>query len=250
MPTTPVSAWSLDETSGDRADEVGGNTLGDGNTATYGTGIVGNAARFEWSNGEYLYISDASQSGLDITGDLSFMCWVCFDDSNSNSDHIVFSKWRTSGNRSYWFSYNPQSGFFRFQVTSDGSTAQGDTISYSLTTGLGTWYHLALVYDASTGSAELFIDGSSVGTFTGLATSIYNGSADFCLSARAGGSNNWDGYIDEAYIFDVAIDSADRAAHYNGGSGTDYATYIGGGGGGESIVVLRRRRSGGYRIAA
>jgi hypothetical protein len=75
LATGLVSYWELEEVSGTRVDSHGSNDLTDNNTVGSGTGIQGNCANLEKSNTEDLSISDASQSGLNITQDLSFSGW-------------------------------------------------------------------------------------------------------------------------------------------------------------------------------
>lgn len=70
-------AWLLDEESGTRYDQTDNdNDLTDNNTVGYAAGKLGNAADFDISKSEYLAISDASQTGLDITGNITIFCWI------------------------------------------------------------------------------------------------------------------------------------------------------------------------------
>src|SRR5207247_6557818 len=85
VPTTGlVSYWKLDDVSDGsgpvtRLDSVGSNHLTDNNTVASAPGKIGNGADFESANNEFFSITDASQNGLDITGDLTISCWVKFE---------------------------------------------------------------------------------------------------------------------------------------------------------------------------
>ena len=69
-----VSYWKLDESSGNASDSEGSNTLTNSNV-TYQAGKINNGALWN-SATDVLQIADGSQSGLDITGDISFSFWV------------------------------------------------------------------------------------------------------------------------------------------------------------------------------
>lgn len=157
---------------------------------------------FEASSNQYLSIEDGVQSGLDLSGDLTIECWVKFE---SLSGNIAFlSKWVSSGNNlSYGFRYLSGTQELSFHNSSNGSTASwGTDVSYTFSTN--TWYHVATVYDASAGSAEMFVNGLSVGTSTGLANSIYNGTGSVKIGATQGGSDeNFDGLIDDMRVWNV-----------------------------------------------
>jgi len=71
--------WLMEETSGSRADASGeGNTLTDNNTVDSSADSQegSRSADFESTNSEYLSIADASQSNLDITGDMTVAAWI------------------------------------------------------------------------------------------------------------------------------------------------------------------------------
>ena len=69
--TNLVSYWSFDESSGNASDTVSGNTLTNNNTVTYSSAKIRNGITTASSGTKYMYIENASQTGLGITGDLS-----------------------------------------------------------------------------------------------------------------------------------------------------------------------------------
>jgi hypothetical protein len=153
----------------------------------------------EVASGQYASIVDGSQTGLDITGDITIEAWVNVE--SLSGTRLIVDKWTGSGDqRSYQFGYT--SSGLRFDVSSDGTTANSDSISKATTLTTGTWFHVAVAWTASTSTAEFFVDGSSIGSTADTETSIFNGTAAFGIGSNAV-SDNWDGLIDEVRIWDV-----------------------------------------------
>jgi len=219
-----VAYWAFDETSGVRNDSTpNNNDLTDNNTVSYATGIISNGADFERSNSEYLSITDASQTGLDLTNDFSVSMWINPESLSSGIENNLVGKYANASNqRSYTFSYYPNTTIFRMYNSSNGINVSNADISYSLSTG--TWYHVVGVYDASAGSIQVYVNGSSVSTATGLNTSIYNSSAPFHVGYIADlGTSYWDGIIDELSIWNTTLSGSDITSLYNSGTGLSYA---------------------------
>ena len=150
----------------------------------------------EASSSQYASISDGSQTGLDITGDLTLECW--FKPETLGIDHSLISKFQAS-NYSYYFSINT-SNVLRLQVSDDGSAVDTYSITPSLT--VGVWYHLAVSLDVSTSTAKFYVNGLQTGgDQSGTMTSIYNGGADFAIGSYLTGSRYADGLIDEVRIW-------------------------------------------------
>lgn len=214
------SRWKLDEASGNRADNVGSNTLTDNNTVASATGRFSDtAADFELSNSEYLSITDASQSGLDITGSLTFSAWLKFESlPATNTNMTLASKWgSTSAEESFLLEYVDNSGTKQFRyVFEDGSgNLTIGTKNFTITTGVA--YHVAIKVVPSTQTATLYINGISQGTFSNSATAasaIRNGTGAFALGARANPTNYYDGTMQDAVIWNVALTDAEATALY------------------------------------
>lgn len=212
-----VSRWKLTEASGNRADSVGSNTLTEN-----GTGGVGSAAAqfsvdgadLEQSEADFLSIDDASQTGLDFTGDFSFSCWIKPETVSTNMG--IFAKHLNTGNqRGYTLTYQGASNRFIFETSSTGAAGNFTLHSYTMTAG--TWYHLAFVYDASAGEGDLYINGASAGgTQTGLNTSLFNNTAAFRLGddGFADGTDSFDGVMSDAAIWGLELTAAEVASLY------------------------------------
>jgi hypothetical protein len=206
-----ISHWSFEETSGVRADSISNNDLNDSNTVGYSSGVggIGNAADFENGNSESLWISDASQVGLDITSDLTISLWARFESNNISGGQSLMGKRDGGGSasiRAYALWSNANNSTSYDVNISNGTTNTWKYVTWEPSTGV--WYHLCLNYDASAGSAEFYVDGAQQGsTQTGLPTSITNNSEEFRIGADnySGGTNFFDGRMDEASIFDSVV---------------------------------------------
>jgi hypothetical protein len=155
-------------------------------------------------NGSSNYLSAPDTASISFTGDFTAEMWVKFDSDSGNP--CLICKYETSGNQKSWFIQKDSSGdSIHMTATSDGFTeTSGSNVSWNPT--LGQWYHVAAVYDASAGSAEFFVNGSSIGSSTGLPTSIYDGTATLNIGRYGDAcciANYLDGRIDEIRLWNV-----------------------------------------------
>ncbi len=232
LSTGLVSVWEM-ESGAIGIDSHGSNNLTDNNTVGEGTGKQGGCGDFELANSEHLSISDASQSGLDITGDLTLACWVKFE--SDVSTHIIGKRngqLEATGRGYVLYKDGNTSTSLDINI-SDGSTATWKYVTWS--PSLATWYHIAVVYTASAGSAKFYVNGAQQGaTQTGLPTSIHNNSQRFTIGADADTSipgGYMDGLIDQACVWAAALTDANISTLYNSGSGIAYSD----GGGGPTV---------------
>jgi len=212
--------WTLNESSGTRADSTAnGNDLTDNNTVLSATGKQSNAGDFEATNTEYLSIIDASQTGLDITGDLSISTWI---KPESTANQAIISKWSGVGSQSYKLEYNATTTTFQFY------NAAGSFYFYnpSFIPVVGTWYHLVFTYDASAGLISAYIDGIPVGTKTVAGTDIKDTSVPFAIGADTvdGTAANFvDGLADETAIWNKVLTFGEVQDLYAQGAAIPYA---------------------------
>jgi hypothetical protein len=160
-------------------------------------------ADFEASSSQSLSIADGSQTGLDITGDITVEGWFKFESLPANGAFFRLVGKVATSNYSYsLFLYNA-AGTYQIGVgISANGVPAGVTISTSPNISTGTWYHLAMTYDVSAHTAEAFQGGTSLGTADGTVTSIYNGTATFSIG-RDDGGNYFDGLADEVRVWNT-----------------------------------------------
>ncbi len=220
LTTNLISYWNLQETSGTRVDAHGSNDLTDNNTVLSGTGIIGNGADFEATNTEYLSITDAAQSGLDITGSFSVSFWAKVE--AISADQTIFLKWTNPSQRGYGVTFSHSGGGIsavNIGISSDGSAVDTATVATS-DISVGSFAHVVVTYTSGTGLCNVFINGKLIGQDTNTNTSIFNNTAPFIISAND--STAFDGVLDEFAIYNTVLDYGNVLDIYNAGLGITY----------------------------
>ena len=231
LPTSLLGYWDLQEASSTRTDVYGSNDLSDNATVTGATGKVGNASQFTASNSEYL--SHTDNATFSQTGDMSFSFWMYGDtlpSTNGTNAGLIEKLLGTGNQRSYLFGMSYGVGTadtaeWRIAMSSDGSALTTKYITRTATS-TSTWYHVVITYDASAGTVEIFVNGSSEGTATGLPTSIYDSTASFYLGASVNAlASYFDGRLDEFGFWSKVLTSGEISDLYNSGSGIPFAEW-------------------------
>ena len=166
-----------------------------------------NTHSIDLESGSSQYLSRADTAVLDITGDMTIEGWIKEESQPSSPNQMpLLSKRRyDTQNRSYGFGVRNNGGQMTLyiDISDDGSGKTLGEVNWSHSTG--TWYHIAVVYDASEGSADFYVDGVPQGsTVTGLDTLIHSGTADLLIGASNSNSPSdfFDGKIDEVRMWD------------------------------------------------
>jgi parallel beta-helix repeat protein len=196
---------------GNANDSVGGNngTLQGG--ATFAPGQVGKAFSFDGVN-DTVDLGDVAS--LDTPGNFTFAAWI--NQSSAGTIPLIVSDYDANGNTTQG-SLDVEGGhLFWYQVTSTESKNYSGVTSLSL----NQWYHVAVVRNDAAKTVTLYVNGvqdgashSYTGTVVGLQGHKYLGS---------GGPNFpndfFQGRIDEAQIFNVALSGPQIQAVYAAGA--------------------------------
>lgn len=184
------------------------------------------------ASSQYAYITDAAQTNLDISGDLTIECWVKFNSlpTAAGEQFTFVGKYLRAGNqRSYEFGYAKHASngtsYLEFNASQDGASMR-DTIWNIWTPNVGQWYHLAVTFDVSEPTATevtFYVDGVALsGNTIGLnnnVSSIYNGTADFTIGCwgKTGTTTEFfhDGLIDNVRLWSVVRTPTEIAANMN-----------------------------------
>ena len=209
--------WRMEETSGTRYDlSDNHNNLTDNNTVGYGAGKIGNAADFERNNSEYLSISDASQTGLDITGEISAFAWIKLETKASvlgSPPPAILGKYNTVTNgRSYAIYIGHTDDKIGVNLSPNGSDFTTMYSSSILTTA--TWYHVGFTLNQTTDKIQIYLNGSADGSSVAYTGNIYNSATAFTIGTyyyNSSPSRFIDGLIDEAIIWNTCL-TADEIA--------------------------------------
>jgi hypothetical protein len=165
-------------------------------------------ADFESSSAQNLSIADASQTGLDLTGDFTFEVWAKFEAVPDDTWQTFLGKGDPNSGGAYSWRFLRLSGVSTVKVDVGDNGTNYSRQTWSWTPTAGVWYHLALSWDASAseGGFIFYVDGASQGAGTtqtdGNVSSLYNSASAFCIGAYAtSGSQSFDGQMDEVRIW-------------------------------------------------
>ena len=152
FPAGPCQYWKLDETNGARMDATGnGWDLSDINGVGYAAGKIGNAASFDGTN--YLTASNVLwPTGVNST----LAAWISIPAAPALFRIVGDGYTNLLSMTAY--AGNPESNF--------NACAGMNKVATTVPTD-GTWFHCAVTYNASTDTAEVFINGVSIGTASG-----------------------------------------------------------------------------------
>lgn len=165
------------------------------------------SADYTRANGEYLSITDASQSGLDPTGDFTMEAWINLDTlPTDNEDEMwIMAKYESGTNRSYFLQLDTADALDLFWCDdascSGGFSRHKSDSAYVTSSDIGEWVHVAVSVDVSAPDAVMYKDGSSVSSSQTSSndTSVANVTAPFLVAGYNGTSNNvLDGQMDDA----------------------------------------------------
>ena len=152
------------------------------------------------------------------TGAQTISAWVKTEDLGNYAD--VVSHWNNTGEAGFVI-LKLQDNQIAFYITNTGSTAgngsrftqtgSGNTIN------VGSWYHVACVFDPSN-SIKIYLNGILEATnSTDIHSSIYNSGEDLRIGERADIANrNWHGNIADVRIYDTDLTATDISDLYNG----------------------------------
>ncbi len=165
---------------------------------------------------------------LSITGDLTIEAWVKDRTPFTNGDvRAVVTKLELTGSgsyRSYSFKRQKDAGGVKNLVAAISITGTNDTEQYLpyAFDDSGAWTHYAVVFTASLGRIDFFVNGVNVGNQTGYPNSIPDSNVSLKIGASFDGQQLHDGSIDEVRIWAAArTQSQIRAAMFNELLGTE-----------------------------
>lgn len=214
--------WKADESSGNMSDSTANaNTLVNGSSVPFVAAKINNGTDLESGSTDYFSIADASQSGLDLTGDFTITAWL--NPESISALHVLASKDQGQPNRSYAVGLRDIAGtkYMEWLLSTDGQNANTNNYrvaSASITTGSFKFY--VWTYTSSSGSCQGYINNTSIGSTTG-SSGIYNSTADFQLG-RSETANYFDGIADEIGVWNRVLTSGELTTLYNGGTGIQY----------------------------
>jgi len=204
----------------DRSGNKNTGTLTNMSTSTSpAIGKFGQAFRFDGVN-DYVDIT-GNPSSLQITSNLTISAWVKARSFPNGDDNYIVTKTSGIGEVAYKLGATIDNAVEQFSiaVSVDGtSLARRYT---STTIKADQYYHVVGVYDASSQTLNIYINGAlNNGTLAGAAVpaSIFNSSGDVLLGKyEADPSRNFNGLIDDVRIYNRALSATEIRQLYNMG---------------------------------
>ena len=171
---------------------------------------------FERGSSQYLSIADASQAGLDLSGDATFEAYIRPESlPTAESDYWSIIAKEDDSNiskRAYFFYLHYKTGSSSVTLECLISNGTGYELRYvPVTLNLNTWHHVAVSIDISEASPSkmtFYLDGVDIGHGTqeignGI-SSIQNTATPFTVGARLNNGTAkdfFDGVLDEVRVW-------------------------------------------------
>lgn len=178
-------------------------------------GIVGQALSFDGSD-DRVTLTNA------ITGnDYSYSAWVKLRAlPTSGNAMVIFNSGNVAnGDQNLWLLNNVSA--LNGWALSSYSDVSADTASEgSLTAQIETWYFIVGVRNSSDDSARVYVNGSQVAIDSNLTspTALYGSvGVSTNIGMRVGGTNFFNGLIDEVRVYNRALSAAEVTRLYNAG---------------------------------
>jgi len=160
----------------------------------------------EKSSNQYAYITDAAQTGLDITGDFTLEAWVKIEEISTNM--VVVGKYSSATSQKSYMLFIDTNLDLTAYFSHDGVHHSNAKISNGVIDDyIGKWVHIAATADVSQGASgiQIYLNGQpqEMTTLSNFSTSVLNGTADFRIGSRFESANQdfFDGKIDEVRVW-------------------------------------------------
>jgi hypothetical protein len=205
-----VGQWALDEGTGSTATDFSGN----GNNGVWSGTPAGTSGYYSagknqsWAgtfDGSTDVITIADASPLDFTGSATLAAWVYVSGLPASGD----TNWIALKGSSGWgmgirVVNNSGTNQFSADVVTGGSlqSAQGFTVT------TGAWYHVAGVFNATSLTVSLYVNGNLI-TSTPTAANTLRTGGDSSIGNHLGQTQVWNGLIQDVRLYAAALASTD-----------------------------------------
>jgi len=193
---------------------------------TFGTGQVNNGCSF---NGTTSYARFNTNTYFNLSWDgsseraFTIAGWIYMDNTTSNDRLMEHGQVGTG----FAWRLTQLTGNLSFLLASQGAYTNYFKVDYALASmSTGTWYHIAITYDASQTSAglKMWVNGSDVGTDSEIGTYVSGGTVNVFTSfgcSMSGGTPTgfWSGDLDEFGFWYQELTSDQINYLYNSGTG-------------------------------
>jgi hypothetical protein len=195
--------WKFDEGKGTVAsDSSGKNNNGTVYGANWVEGRYGTALQFDGADD---YVDCGPGITLNISNAVTIESWI--KPLNTTGYHQIVRK---GGNDWHWYNLYLINGniFFNVGNIKDKELCKAGGIK------VGQWYHIASVWDGS--RMSLYVNGKPQGTKENSVVSLMDGNNlhRLIIGKHPGGTQYWEGIIDEVAIYNRALGAEEINSHY------------------------------------
>ena len=202
--------------------EGAGTTVAD-SSGNNGTGVLVNSPVWT-AAGKYAsaltfngtnYVDLGNTMALRLTGSMTVTSWIKIS-ARPGDDGAIVSK---IGGEGWQLKTSPDTGPHTAAIQITSSTGGGVQRYSSSTLALNTWYHLAGVYNATTRTLDIYVNGVlNNGVLSGTVPAAQKDEAVPALIGErpgAHGAFNFIGVIDESHVFNRALTPAEVVTDMN-----------------------------------
>ncbi len=174
-------------------------------------------ASFASASSQYLSITDAAQSGLNLASDHTWSLWA--KPTLSGGDDGFIGKDHGGSGRGLQIN---ASGSAKLRYK-HANSSDVEVKCWSGSDGLtdAVWQHILCQFDSAAEEMRIFINGSADGTLS--IASLLQGSVKFCIGQRGDDTDYYNGLMAFVACWDVALSGAQITTLYNSGSPLEYA---------------------------
>src|ERR1700728_588737 len=209
--TNLTAYYNFNQSSGNPTDSSGNGLTLTNNGATFGSsyGIINNGLLF--AAGNYL---GSNSSSLFNTTSISYSAWVKTTDTTNPQKTIIINS--TGGGGWQWY-INYDGTHFQQKLDVQGIINIG-TGNNNAALGSGSWTHIAVTYNSSTGALQFYTNGVADGSATNIQSQSYGA---FQIGFNAS-NQKYIGDMDEVGVWSRILSSSEISQLYNGGFGLTY----------------------------
>ena len=207
-----VGWWKLDDASGTSAADSSGNantgTLTNGPTWT--TGQIGGGLSLSSAGSQSVQVSDAAS--LRLAGSWTESTWIkptALPTSGHKGKMIDKDQSGALTNYSLAIDNNASCGGVGWRVAFNDSGGATYNVCYVTSINLGTWYHVAGVWNSTTSNLMLYLNGRLVGSTNFAGHVPTSGSGAPLALGDQNASNFLDGVLDDVRIYNRALSSSE-----------------------------------------
>ncbi|MHC4533184.1 MAG: LamG domain-containing protein [Planctomycetota bacterium] len=207
-----IGWWRLDEGSGTTVADFSGaghNGFFAEGTPEWVEGKFGSALKFDGTN----KVEIPDHADFHVTDAVSIALWAKPEDTQP--EYAKFFCKQKSGEYPYGIQYNSSGSSIRGTVNASARSDTSSTPSF-----VGEWAHLCMTYDGS--AVILYKDGEEVGR-NEVSGELQQNDLSLSIGGRLGSGQNFNGSIDDVYLFNHALSIEEIQALMEGAGGYPYA---------------------------